>query len=249
MADILQSFDSQKTLNPLIWSNASGDDFSSIKLIPEVRVKLFSVAKLFMEGIKLKNTNIQDIIFTGSLANYNWSEYSDIDLHIVVDKSKIDVDPETLDDYFTIKKDAFNSKHNIKIKGFDAELYIQGVDEEHIALGVYSIVFNRWLKEPRKDHIAIDKASIKLKVKGFIAQIQKVEQMIQTEENPEDIIAMINTLKDRIKKYRKSGLSDKGEYSDENLVFKYLRRTQYLQKLSDFKMQTIDRMFSLQELD
>ena len=28
---------------------------------------------------------IEDVIFTGSLANYNWSEYSDIDLHVVCD--------------------------------------------------------------------------------------------------------------------------------------------------------------------
>ena len=28
---------------------------------------------------------IHDILLTGSLANYGWSKYSDVDLHIVID--------------------------------------------------------------------------------------------------------------------------------------------------------------------
>lgn len=249
MANVLKSFDTQKTLNPLVWLNAGGDDFMVIKLVPEIRAKLIEIANLFMASIKIQNVEIKNIIFTGSLANYNWSEFSDVDLHIIVEKRSIKVDPDVLDDYLTIKKDAFNSNHDIKIKGFDVELYVQDTEENLAALGVYSIVHNKWLKTPNKSHITIDKTSIRNKVREFIEQIQKIDHMIKTQQDPQSIVDMIQTLKDRIKKYRKSGLASGGEYSDENLVFKYLRRTQYLQKLSDYKMQTIDRMFSVQEVD
>jgi predicted nucleotidyltransferase len=249
MANVLQSFDNKKTLNPDIWLNAENDDFMIIKLHPDVRKHLLSIANLFMETIKLKNVDVEDIIFTGSLANYNWSEYSDVDLHIVINKQSINIDPDTLDDYLTVKKDLFNSKHDIKIKGFDVELYAQGEDEILAALGIYSVLHNQWEKKPSKTYVAIDKARIKTKVRDFVDQIKKIDVMIQNEDNPQDVVAMIQTLKDKIKKYRKSGLASGGEYSDENLVFKYLRRTNYLQKLTDYKLQTIDRMFSLQELD
>ena len=249
MADVLQSFDNQKTLNPDIWMNAENDDFMVIKLHPDIRKHLISIANLFMETVKLKNVEVEDIIFTGSLANYNWSEFSDVDLHIVIDKQAINVDHDTLDDYLTIKKDSFNTKHDIRIKGYDVELYAQDKGETLAALGVYSVLYNRWIKHPSKTYVAIDKARIKIKVRDFIDQIKKIDHMIQTQENPEEIVAMIQNLKERIKKYRKSGLASGGEYSDENLVFKYLRRTNYLQKLTEYKLQTIDRMFSLQELD
>lgn len=249
MADVLQSFDNQKTLNPDIWMNADSDDFMVTKLYPDIRKHLISIANLFMETIKLKNLEVEDIIFTGSLANYNWSEFSDIDLHIVIDKQAINVDPDTLDDYLTIKKDSFNTKHDIRIKKYDVELYAQDKDETLAALGIYSVLHNQWIKHPNKTYVAIDKARIKMKVRDFIDQIKKIDHMIQNQENPEEIVAVIQNLKDRIKKYRKSGLASGGEYSDENLVFKYLRRTNYLQKLTEYKLQTIDRMFSLQELD
>lgn len=249
MTDIFQSFENQQTLNPTIWMNAESDDFMVIKLHPDIRRHLLAITDQFMEGMKFKNLEVVDIIFTGSLANYNWSEYSDIDLHIVVDKKSVPVNPEVLDDYFTIKKDAFNTKHNIKIKHYDVEVYVQGDDEQTAALGIYSVLYNNWIKTPNKHYAAIDKSNIRKKVGSFINQINMIDYKIKHNESPAEIVAMIQDLKDKIKKYRKSGLASGGEYSDENLVFKYLRRTKYLQKLSDFKVQTIDRLLSLQEID
>jgi predicted nucleotidyltransferase len=249
MADVLKSFDTQKTLNPNIWLNAESDDFAAIKLSPDVRKRLIAIATLFMESIKIKNLTVEDIIFTGSLANYNWSEYSDIDLHVIVDKSKLNIDSEVLDDYLTVKKDAFNTRHQIKLKTYDVEMYVQDTNEELAALGIYSVLSNRWIKTPVKEHIAIDKANIRKKVKTFIRQIAKIEQLVKSGDSPNEVLMMIRDVKERIKKYRKSGLATGGEYSDENLVFKYLRRKNYLQKLTDDKIQVIDRMFSLQEVD
>jgi predicted nucleotidyltransferase len=249
MNDVFQSFDTQPTLNPTIWMNAESNDFMTIKLFPDIRKHLLSVVDQFMETIKFKSLDVDDIIFTGSLANYNWSNYSDIDLHIIVDKKTIAVNPEILDDYFTIKKDSFNSKHKIKIKNFDVEVYVQDVDEQTIALGMYSVLMNQWAKQPNRNHMVVDKNNISKKVKSFTSQIHLIDYKIKHEESPAEIVALIQALKDKIKKYRKSGLASGGEYSDENLVFKYLRRTQYLQKLSEYKIQTIDRMLSLQEIE
>ena len=56
----------------------------------EIGNKLIQIAKDFFASLKFpKNTEILDIKFTGSLANYNWTESSDIDLHLVVDLNKL----------------------------------------------------------------------------------------------------------------------------------------------------------------
>lgn len=249
MGDVFQSFEVQQTLNPNIWLNAETNDFSVIKLFPDIRKRLLAIVDLFMESIKFKNLSVENIIFTGSLANYNWSEYSDVDLHIIIDKQSINVDPDMLDDYFTVKKDIFNTKHKIKIKNFDVEIYVQDVKEQTIALGMYSVLTNEWKKTPNKDNVTIDKNNIKKKLKSFIDEINKIDQMTMAQEPPDEILLLINDVKDKIKKYRKGGLAQGGEYSDENLVFKYLRRTNYLKRLSDAKIETTDRMFSLQEMN
>ena len=222
---------------------------SLIKPFPDIRKKLLGIVDLFMSSIKIDGINVADIVLVGSITNYNWSEYSDIDLHIMVDKKTITMDEETLDDYFNVKKQLFNSTHNLNIKGFDAEVYLQGVDEPNASVGVFSLMKNEWIKSPPKNRLIVNKVNIKIKIKTFLLDLYIIEQMINEKESPEKTLVLINKLKDKIKKYRKSGLTNGGEYSDENLVFKYLRRTNYLQKLSDYKIQTVNQMFSLKELD
>jgi len=58
---------------------------------------------------------------------------------------------------------------------------------------------------------------------------------------------MIEKIKDRLKDYRSAGLEREGEYSYENLVFKFLRRNGYLSKLEDFKNKITDKKLSLEQ--
>ena len=55
----------------------------------------------------------------------------------------------------------------------------------------------------------------------------------------------INNLKDKIKRFRQSGLDDGGEYSYENLTFKLLRRNGYIEKLINLKSEVIDNKLSI----
>jgi hypothetical protein len=67
------------------------------------------------------------------------------------------------------------------------------------------------------------------------------------EKSLESGVESINKVKDKLKKYRTAGLEDGGEMSDENLVFKVLRRNGYIQKLFDFQNQYQDNKLSLKE--
>ena len=61
----------------------------------------------------------------------------------------------------------------------------------------------------------------------------------------EDTIKQINDLKDKIKKFRQSGLEKGGEYSYENLTFKLLRRNGYIEKLINLKSKVVDKKLSI----
>ena len=168
MDNILQSFTVRPSLYSDIWENPSSDNFKEIKLKKEIREHLIAIAKDFIDSLGIDTLAIEDILFVGSLANYNWSEYSDIDLHIVIDKPKVNDDSILVDEFFTAKKELYNLKHNIKIKGFDVELYVQAADEVlDTADGIYSILYNKWRKEPNKQTPQINKKDIVKKVKEF----------------------------------------------------------------------------------
>jgi hypothetical protein len=246
MDNILKSFTVRPSLYSDIWENPSSDNFKEIKLKKEVRERLIAIAKDFIESLGIDSFAIEDILFVGSLANYNWSEYSDIDLHVVIDKKAVNDDNILVDEFFTAKKELYNLKHDIKIKGFDVELYVQDIEEVlDAADGVYSILYSKWRKEPSKEKPEINKKDIVKKVREFDKKLMD----IANEKDADAKILKLKKLKEKIRAYRKSGLNSTGEFSTENLVFKYLRRSGYMDKLADMGIDVKDEFLSLENLE
>jgi predicted nucleotidyltransferase len=244
MDQILNSFKLQETLNPEIWDNVDSDDLTQIKLKKDIRTGLLNIAKDFVDSFKIEELEIEDVYFVGSLTNYNWSNFSDIDLHVVLDKTKIAADIDVVTELFDAKKEVYNNNHDIKIKGYDVELYAQDVNEKLDSKGIYSVLFSKWVDSPSKEEFTLDKKTILNKVKEFNKTINNLINMDDSEEK----IQKIKLFKDKLRKYRKSGLHD-GEMSNENLVFKYLRRSGIIQKLNNIKTKTYDTLLSVENVE
>jgi len=243
--DILSSFKQQDTLNKEIWQNANSPQKS--KMNPKVRQRLLEIAYEYQEFLEV-DIVIDDVYMTGSLANFNWSEYSDIDLHLIVDFNQISEDQIHLyQELFKMKKTLFNLQHNIKIYGYDVELYVQDSHEEHTSGGIYSVLNDEWIVTPKKENFELDKKLLKQKVDSWIDKIDNVIDDAK-DESLEVANKKIGKLKEKIKEYRTSGLKNGGEYSYENLVFKYLRRNGYIEKLFNFQIDKFDKELSLKEI-
>jgi len=241
-SDILSSFVSNDTLNPEIWNDVESD---TPTLKPNIRKALLMIAGEFLEFLG-EDIFIDDVRFTGSLANYNWSKFSDIDLHLYVDFSQFDLeDKEVYKELFNLKKTLFNTTHNIKVKGYEVELYAEDIDEQHFSTGVYSVLFETWVHKPEKEEVRIDKEMLKSKANSMMEKIDNVIENAKDEEY-DKAMKLIDQFKEKIKKYRTAGLEKEGEYSYENLVFKVLRRNGYIDKLFDFKNKLMDKNLSLE---
>lgn len=243
--DILSSFKQQETLNKDIWQNANSP--SKSKMNPKVRERLLEIAYEYQEFLEV-DVVVEDVHMTGSLSNYNWSEYSDVDLHLIVDFNQIPKDQLDLyQELFKMKKTLFNLQHNIKIYEYDVELYVQDSNEEHTSSGVYSVLHDEWIVEPKKEKFELDKKLLMQKVESWK---EKIDNTIEDakEESLEIANERLGKIKEKIKEYRTSGLKKGGEYSYENLVFKFLRRNGYIQKLFDFQIEKFDKELSLKEI-
>ena len=234
---IIKSFETKDFLSDNIF------DVSDKKIVmrDEIRKSLLKVADDFIETLGVEFF-IHDVILTGSLANYNWSNFSDVDLHILIDFKETDYNLDLLKEFFDAKKNVWNEKHNIVIKGFDVEIYVQDVDEEHISSGVYSILNNTWVVEPEKTKPTIDDRLILQKGEEYG---HKVDILIKKASKGEDVINDIEDLRKKLKSFRQSGLDKGGEYSYENLTFKLLRRNGYIEKLLKLKTQVTDKKLSI----
>lgn len=215
-------------LNPAIWAT---DD--AIK--PDVLNTLLKVANTFYKDTEL-TVPLENIYFLGSTAGYNWTPTSDIDLHLVIDFAKIGDDEELVKNYVDGLKSKWNQSHDIKIGNHPVEVYIQDKSEINNSQSVYSLMKSTWVKKPKHEDIKVDKDAIKKKYKQLVQSINVATQ--------EQDINKIKKLTKRIYDMRQAGLDKSGEYSTENLVFKLLRSTGYINKLRDTVTQLTDKELS-----
>ena len=160
----------QDQLNPMVWD---GEEIN-----PELRTKLLQIAHDFYEDLKV-NAPIEDIQLTGSLANYNWTKYSDFDVHVIMDLSKINQDVELVKIAMEGLKTVWNQRHPVNIGGYDVELYAQDVNQLHLASGLYSLLKGEWLRKPEYSQPTVDPKDVQVKSDHYIYAIKQMVEEIQ----------------------------------------------------------------------
>jgi len=237
--DVLDSFKIKDTLSPDIWPDGN--------LSPKIRKQLIRVAKDFIKDLKTPSPiKIKDILFTGSLANFNWSKFSDIDLHILLEFDDLDASQIITKEYFDAQKNLWNQKHDITVFDYPVELYVQDVKEKLVATAVYSVLHDKWIRKPKREEFKLNKKTIKNKADKFITELKDIKKAYNKKEYQE-VVDMATSLKAKIKTMRKSGLERGGELSDENIVFKVLRRTPFMEILDSYKAKAYDKLMSVME--
>ena len=238
-------------LNPKFWDlYTSSSNTEKWVFDPIVRRKLLSIAEDFYEKFAelLPGVPIEDIQLTGSLANYNYTDYSDLDVHVLVDFSKVDVKKDVLKKAVDGIRFIWNLRHNIIIRNHDVELYLQDVSEPHASSGLYSLLNNRWVRKPKFDPPEVDEQDVRKKFDGLASEINQMEsKLVISASLPKDAKEMYKRLlrlKEKIQKMRKDGLSKDGEFSIGNLAFKMLRNEGYISKLIDLISKAYARIYS-----
>jgi hypothetical protein len=214
-------------LNPVLWANNS--------LRKEVRLKLLRIARHFALYLNVPILNLKDITLSGSSAGYNYSDYSDIDLHLVVSKTNGN------DELFTAKKTLYNNEHDLSIEGIPVELYVQPADQVHHSAGIYSVLDNQWINEPVHEEPTIDPKDIKSKARNYSA---KINLAMRSQD-----VSKCREAMDDLKRLRKAGLESNGEQSVENLAFKLLRARGQIDKLRKYITKLESAELSIGEQD
>jgi hypothetical protein len=231
-------FEVHDALEPEIWQEQ--------KLNPEIAEALREIANDFIEGLEV-DVNLEDLTITGSLANFNWSKYSDVDLHLIVDFSKVDDDVKLVKSYFDEARMRWNNKHDIKIKGYDVEIYVENTGEEHISTGIYSILNEQWTVEPKITRKDIDFETAKKKAEDVEDRYFRLKALFNNKKY-EEVAIGVERVKQKIRDMRKVGLeSDKMEFSAENIAFKILRRAKILDGLSKLKYNAYDQSMTVDD--
>ncbi len=215
------------TLNPKLFTEDG-------RMHGEVRRALLQIARHFRDFIGVE-LDVKDVTVSGSNAAFSYTPQSDLDLHILV----VVPDKPEFRELLDAKKNVYNARHDIKVRGIDVELYAQDIEQEHHSQGIYSVLRSQWIEKPTKTNVDIDTQDVKDKYKNYRDRIIVVLG--------DDDLAVAEDMWSDIKRMRKSGLASVGEFSTENLVYKMLRNQGWIEKLNDHISSLQDQELSIEQ--
>ena len=205
----------QKELNPKLWEDK--------KLKRDVREAIIDIVSEFMDNLIIP-VEILDVRVVGSNASYNYTEHSDLDVHIISNLELVGSPTEIVQALYNSERSNFNRTHNIKIKGIDVELYVEDVNSSVTSNGIYSVIDDIWIKEPQM----VKERSVKIDKKELRDLINSVKSVL-ADGDSDDIKDCINMLY----LMRKDSIATDGEYGVGNLLFKEIRNRGLLSALKD----------------
>lgn len=242
----LTSFEQESTLHPKLWVDNN-------TLNSQVRLRLLDIADDFFDSLEIDWIEPIDIVLTGSICNYNWSKYSDIDVHIILDFNNIECDKDLLRNYFNSKKNEWSSNHdNLTIYDMDVEFYVEDVSDITVSNGIYSLEKNKWVNEPSIDN-SFDLTSNEILLRNVSSEIMTCiddlhNSYLSTSDEYElkEISKTLSNILDLIYKIREKGLDNKGELDELNIIFKIIRRSGYLDLIWDMIDNIYDKINSIE---
>lgn len=230
-------------LSPILWDN-------NRDIRPELLPKLMVLAKSYIEFCDIpEGVTIRDITLTGSLSGFNYTKYSDLDIHVIIDYSDIKASEELITNYFMMKKNMWTDEFDLKFFNYPIEMYVQDLAQYRAGTSAqYSIVNQEWVHDPEKPEDDIDETTIVKKSKDIMLQVTELEDEVYNDIDfdAEDALEEIKVLKDKIKTMRVAAIKQSGDFGTGNLVFKVLRNSGFLQRITDLKKFITEKNLSIQ---
>ena len=219
-------FEPHDELNPKIWQ---GD-----RLMPTVESALIKIARDFKKFIDVP-FDVVDVRVTGGQVSYFYTEYSDLDLHLVADFTSVKCDREAAE-LFDTKRLLYKSKYDITVHGIPVELYVEDLDHPAVS-AAYSVMKRQWITRPKQEigPFDVNKIEHMTRVWDTIIRHSLESKNVKTARKTMDLL----------RKFRQQGLKNQGEYSTANLVYKTLRNSDKIRNLQNFIDQEHDRTLSV----
>lgn len=224
--------------------------FDGNHLKPEVKEKAEEIINEFLKILAEDEVRliVRDVILTGSNASYNYTKDSDIDLHIIAETKSFEESADVYAKLYRAYGRIFGNKFEISFYGIPVEIYVETESNPVVSNGIYSVMFDKWVKEPSAIAIPeIDQKAINKAAKPWIDEAKALIK--EVDDNVADGEEKIDDYITRIYELRQKGIYSAAgnEYSTENLIFKEVRNAGLLDKLKKLKNVLISKKLSLEE--
>lgn len=225
------------TLNPKLWTEGN-------ELKPFVRDRLLKVVDKYIESSEvLTEQDVIDVELLGSNASYNYTPYSDLDVHLVVNMEAVSCDPALFQLACNAERSNFNKNYDITIKGIEIEMYVEDVKASTASNGIFSLYDNAWIKFPEKIIVPNydEDKGYNFTLNYYKNLACKVLDNATTSKEVQDYINNLYNL-------RRTSIMTDGEFGKGNLIFKEIRNLGLLDELKQRQYELSSKELSLESL-
>lgn len=230
---ITEAVELHDELNPKFWD-------SGMQLKPDVRQKILEIVDEFSDNVSEMvdiDFNPLDIYIVGSNASYNYTKYSDLDVHVVINFDTIDDNTGLVQSLMNFQKSAFNTGYDIQIYGTDVELYVEDINSSTMSNGIFSVMSDQWVKKPQPIEVP------EIDIEDDVDEWKDLINEALDKNDPEEISDLI----DDLYILRKNSLLSEGEFGKGNQTFKEIRNLGLLGDLKDAYMKLRSKELSLEQ--
>lgn len=225
------------TLNPKLWTEGN-------ELKPFVRDRLLKVVDKYIESSEvLTEQDVIDVELLGSNASYNYTPYSDLDVHLVVNMEAVSCDPALFQLACNAERSNFNKNYDITIKGIEIEMYVEDVKASTASNGIYSLYKDEWIKFPSKITVPNydnDEEYIKL--------LDSWKNLAKTTLANATSASQVQDYINNLYNLRRTSIMTDGEFGKGNLIFKEIRNLGLLDELKQRQYELSSKELSLESL-
>lgn len=225
------------------------------------------IKELAADDIKF---DLADVRIVGSNCSYNYTDQSDLDVHIVADASDLDCQDDLYPSLYNAYKSLWNKNHSVKFYGIPVEIFVEVENKNDLeeaktaaplkSAGVYSVLRGEWIKEPEAANIpdvnqeAVDAAVGEWtdRYQDLLAEIKEpadmptaIESLFEASDQAEAKLNKIDEFLTDVYDLRGDSLAAEGEFGIGNLVFKELRNRGILDRLKDLRNEIESKDYSL----
>ena len=100
---------------------------------------------------------------------------------------------------------------------------MQSSAQPHASAGIYSLLNDEWLKEPKHQAPTVSEEEVKSKARNYAGRLNRALRS--------DDLTLAKEAMTDLRRLRQAGLETGGEFSVENLAFKLLRARGQIDKL------------------
>ena len=225
------------TLNPKLWT--SDNELKSL-----VRNKLVRIVDKYIDSSDVLTKNdVIDVELLGSNASYNYTPYSDLDVHLVVNMEAVSCDPALFQLACNAERSNFNKNYDITIKGIEIEMYVEDVKASTASNGIYSLYKDEWIKFPQKITVPNYDSDDE-----YIALLDEWKSLAETVLDNANKAQQVQDYINNLYNLRRTSIMTDGEFGKGNLVFKEIRNLGLLDKLKEKQYELSSKELSLESL-